>query len=110
METTYAQLVLSLVIILALVVLSWLARKVYTPYGELRILTREVHTLKLDQADLFDRFGAWQKRDGMRQARAGKEGDGNLKAELEKLALAKQVAQPTSTRSALRAKFRGQNQ
>lgn len=109
MDTTYQQLVLLSVNFLALLVLAWLARKLLKPYGEIRERFRELDLLKLDQADLFDRFTSFQKRDGMRQARAGKESDVGLKEELEKLALAKSMAvQPGGVKAALRAKLRTQ--
>lgn len=107
MDTTYQQVVLLVVNFLALLVLAWLARKLLKPYGEIRDRFRDLELLKLDQADLFDRFTAFQKRDGMRQARAGKESDVGLKEELEKLALTKSMApQPGTGKAALRAKMR----
>lgn len=107
MDTTYAQLIILSVNFLTLVVAGILARKLLRPSGTLRDVQRELETIKLDLSDLIDRFTTWQKRDGMRQARAGKETDTNLKEELEKLALAKSLAPAAGTNAAFRAKFRG---
>lgn len=104
MDTVYAQVIVLVLNGLTLFLSAWLARKVLRPYELLRGLEREVNLQKLDLSDLTDRFSTWQKRDGMRQARAGKETDTKLTEELQRLAAA-QPAPPTDTKSVLRAQL-----
>lgn len=110
MPTFDPQLILTGVNILALGINLLLTIKVLSVFGQSRHLVKGLSDTKLDLADLTDRFTNFQKRDGMRQARAAKEGDGDLLQELQGLAKASvEGSQSGDVKAQLRRKARGLN-
>ena len=109
LNTTYAQAYLLVASFLALAISAGLATKAFKAFKAHRDLERDVQLNKLDIADLADRFGTWQKRDGMRAARAVTEKGKDLQAELERLALANTVKSPADFKKEMRANFRKRN-
>lgn len=105
MYTFNPQLILLGVIYLTLAISVGLAMSTLRQFKQARAHWKALDDLKLDLADLTERFVRMQKRDGMREARAAKGDEGNLKAELERLALTQQLG-PSNGKASLRAQLR----
>jgi len=110
MFTFDPQLILLVVNILTLAINSLLVIKTLAVFKDSRHLVTGLRDTKLDLADLTDRFTSYQKREGMRSARAAKEGDTDLLQELQGLAKTTAGASDgIDLKAQLRRKARGIN-
>jgi len=107
-STAYPQVMYSLVNILTLGINTMLMVLMLKGFARIRDLIRTVNETKLDISDLTERFTSYQKREGMRAARAVKTSEADMTLELQ--SLAKGVvggSEPEDVKTALRRKLRG---
>jgi hypothetical protein len=110
-STAYPQLIPILVNSLTLGLNFIFTLLVLRAFLRARDLIRTVNETKLDIADLTERFTSFQKREGMRVARATKTTEADIAAELKSLTsgLPGTTAADLDPKAALRRKLRGQH-
>lgn len=109
LSTSYPQLILLVVNFLTLACNSLISYVLLKKLVHVRALERDVRETKLDIGDLTDRFTTFQKREGMREARAKKQTDIDLLADLQAAAAAPAEVGGLDHKSKLRRKLRGLN-